>query len=276
MLHAISRQDLTFPRLTEEVDALLQSGLLTAGDRDGYKFAHALVQEAAYDTLPFSLRRELQDAVACELERLYADDLTPVYDRLAHHYLHSDRKEKALEYCERAADRAKDRCITQAAIDYYGKAIDLAEGSRKALLLFHRAHIWRRVGKIDTAMADAENAKQIAESCQDHDTIARARFLLGLGHVHSGDLDKAAECYERAASETNDEKERIQYQLQVAAIESQRGRTGQARDLFEQVLKSARDLDDPLSIMAALSNMGSHARDAGEQDEAIRYWSEGP
>lgn len=275
MLHAISRQDLTFPRLTEEVDALVQSGLLTVGDRECYQFAHALVQEAAYDTLPFALRRELQEAVAGELERLHADDLTQVYDRLAHHYLHSDRREKALEYCERAADRAKGRCITQAAIDYYGKAIDLAEGSRKALLLFHRAHILRRVGDIDAAMADAENSKRIAESCQDHDTIARARFLLGLGHFHSGDLDKAAECFKRAAAETRDEKEWIQYQLQIAGIEFGRGRTRRARELTEQVLKSARGLDDPLSIVAALISMGSHARSVGEPNEAIRYWAEG-
>ncbi len=50
-----------------------------------YVFKHALTQDVAYDSMLTSRRQALHEAAAQALERLHAERLEDVYDRLAHH-----------------------------------------------------------------------------------------------------------------------------------------------------------------------------------------------
>ena len=77
----------------------------SAGD-PVYVFAHALIQEVAYDSLLVSTRRILHEAVGQALERQFADRLDEVVARLAHHYSRTERSGKAVEYLSRSAEKA--------------------------------------------------------------------------------------------------------------------------------------------------------------------------
>jgi class 3 adenylate cyclase/tetratricopeptide (TPR) repeat protein len=78
----------------------------TGGDEIVYVFKHALVREAAYASLLAARRQVLHARAAEVLERLYADRLDQVYDRLAFHYARTRAADRAIHYLSRLADRA--------------------------------------------------------------------------------------------------------------------------------------------------------------------------
>lgn len=51
-----------------------------------YRFKHIITQEVAYHLMPFSQRRQLHNRVAQWYESTYANDLSPFYALLAHHW----------------------------------------------------------------------------------------------------------------------------------------------------------------------------------------------
>jgi len=99
-------------------------------------FRHGLVQEAALSTLTAARLQELHGRVASALEDLFAASLDDYLELIAHHYARSQNFPKALDYLERAGDKA-------AALDARGQA----------------AEQWRRAQKVAARMGD-EAAEQ--------------------------------------------------------------------------------------------------------------------
>jgi predicted ATPase len=71
-----------------------------------YTFTHGLLQEAALSTLTRARRRELYCRVAAAHERVFTGSLDEQLERLAFYYARGGDLERALEYLERAANRA--------------------------------------------------------------------------------------------------------------------------------------------------------------------------
>jgi class 3 adenylate cyclase len=69
-------------------------------------FQHVLLQEAALSTLTPTRRRELYGRVGSALEELHAGSIQEHLDTLAFLFYRSDDQRKALEYLQRAAERA--------------------------------------------------------------------------------------------------------------------------------------------------------------------------
>src|SRR4029450_549533 len=67
-----------------------------------YTFKHALTHEVAYGGLLQERRRELHSQIVGELERLHADRLGEQIERLAHHAVQGELREKAVEYLRQA------------------------------------------------------------------------------------------------------------------------------------------------------------------------------
>ena len=92
-----------------------------------YAFTHGLLQEAALSTLTRARRRELYLAVAAACEQAFADSLDDQLERLAFYHVRGGDLAPALEYLERAADRATSlRAQTQSA-DLLRRAAAVAE-----------------------------------------------------------------------------------------------------------------------------------------------------
>jgi predicted ATPase len=92
--------------------------------RREYVFRHGLLRKAAVSTLTPSRRMKLYGEVARTVERMFADALDEHLEVIAHYYARSNVPEKALEYLERAADRA-------AALDATEHANALRERARE-------------------------------------------------------------------------------------------------------------------------------------------------
>lgn len=98
-----------------------------------YFFKHALVQEAAYESILAERRRELHRHVGQCIERLFADRLDDFYGILAHHYARAEEWTKAQEYLSRAGDHAGRVAADAEALGHYRQAMkvyELALGDR--------------------------------------------------------------------------------------------------------------------------------------------------
>ncbi len=87
-----------------------------------YLFRHALVQDAAYESLLKQERRALHAMVGEALEQLYPDRSTELAAILAMHFEVAGQAEKAIHYLRQAADYAYDRNAIVEAYDLYERA----------------------------------------------------------------------------------------------------------------------------------------------------------
>jgi len=92
-----------------------------------YMFKHALTHEVALSTLLVERRRALHRIVGEGIEALYPDRLAEHYEALAHHYHESQSWEKALDYLEKAGEKAGAAYANQDAIEYYGRALEVCQ-----------------------------------------------------------------------------------------------------------------------------------------------------
>jgi class 3 adenylate cyclase/tetratricopeptide (TPR) repeat protein len=114
------------PRIPPALDVLAQQDLihpLRVVPEPAYLFKHALVQDVVYDTLLLSQRKQLHEQVGAAIEALYADRLEEQYEALAHHYSQSEDTEKAVEYLEKAGDKAAERFSIPTADQFYKAAL---------------------------------------------------------------------------------------------------------------------------------------------------------
>ena len=89
-------------------------------------FKHRLLQEAALSTLTPERARRLHARVARAFEDLYSDATEEHLELLAHHYARSHDLSKALEYLERAGDKAAALNAKKQARDLWRRALKVA------------------------------------------------------------------------------------------------------------------------------------------------------
>ena len=103
-----------------EADILFVEG---DGAQATYRFKHALIQDAAYDSLLKS-RRQALHAQAAEILR---DSASPEPEAIAHHFTQAGLDDLAIEWWGKAGDQALRRSAFQEAIAHLGKAIAMAD-----------------------------------------------------------------------------------------------------------------------------------------------------
>ena len=103
-----------------EADILFVEG---DGAQATYRFKHALIQDAAYDSLLKS-RRQALHAQAAEILR---ESASPEPEAVAHHFTQAGLDDLAIEWWGKAGDQALRRSAFQEAIAHLGKAIAMAD-----------------------------------------------------------------------------------------------------------------------------------------------------
>jgi DNA-binding NtrC family response regulator/tetratricopeptide (TPR) repeat protein len=96
-------------------------------DETAYRFTHALLQEAAYESLSPSERRDLHARAGRALDRLSASRVGDVDDRLAHHYARSGDTARAVESLTRFAQKAAQSHARAEAIGALHEALSQVE-----------------------------------------------------------------------------------------------------------------------------------------------------
>ena len=118
--------------LQSALERLAQADILFVegdGAQATYRFKHALIQDAAYDSLLKS-RRQAFHAQAAEILR---ESASPEPEAVAHHFTQAGLDDLAIEWWGKAGGQALRRSAFQEAIAHLGKAIEMADRASGAL-----------------------------------------------------------------------------------------------------------------------------------------------
>jgi class 3 adenylate cyclase len=121
--------ELDEPALQMSLDRLAEADLLfVAGGppQATYRFKHALIQDAAYDSLLKSRRQALHQR-AGEILRNQPERAASEPEVIAHHFTQAGLDDLAIEWWGKAGDAALHRSAFQEAIAHLGKAIAMAD-----------------------------------------------------------------------------------------------------------------------------------------------------
>jgi class 3 adenylate cyclase len=105
-----------------EAELLYQRGL---PPRATYRFKHALIQEAAYQSLLRSTRKQYHQRIAHVLEARFPEIVGMQPELLAHHYTEAGLGRQAIDYWQRAGQRASERSAYVEAIAHLTKGLEL-------------------------------------------------------------------------------------------------------------------------------------------------------
>ncbi|GIV96295.1 MAG: hypothetical protein KatS3mg057_0952 [Herpetosiphonaceae bacterium] len=154
-------------RLEDQIAALESAGLVDLAAFQPeleYIFRHALIQEAAYESLLRQDRRRIHRTVGLALEQIYPaqrEDLAPL---LAHHFLEAGDDERALHYFTLAGDTAMQRYACPEAIAHYTQALQVAR--RVPLSGDQLIHLYLQSGRALELTARYEEALRAYEELE--------------------------------------------------------------------------------------------------------------
>ena len=92
-----------------------------------YSFKHALVQDAAYQSLLKSRRQQLHAKIGHVLEERFPDMVVTQPEVLAHHWRGAGNVDKAAHYLRAAATRAVERSSHREAVAHVAAALELVQ-----------------------------------------------------------------------------------------------------------------------------------------------------
>jgi predicted ATPase len=128
LLHAVSPWDERTLRqgLQQLVEAefLYQQGL---PPQTTYRFKHALIQDAAYQSLLRSTRQQYHQGIAQVLVSQFPETAETQPELLAHHYTEAGLSAQAIPYWQRAGQRAGQRSAHAEAIAHLSKGLELLQ-----------------------------------------------------------------------------------------------------------------------------------------------------
>ena len=135
---------------------------LDGADGDSYIFKHALTQEAVYNLMLFSQRRDLHRQVAQWHEQHGVPGGRKGHlELLAHHWIAAEDWPHAVEYLEQAGAQALATNANKEAVDFYLQARSISRQHKLAILP-------ERLGKWEMDLAEAQFRMGNLEACHHH------------------------------------------------------------------------------------------------------------
>ncbi len=197
-------------RLDDALEQLTKTGLVFrrgAPPDATYTFKHALVQDAAYDSLLKSRRAPLHAQIAQTLEEDFSDQGANEPELLANHFTQAGLLEKAIPYWRRAGTLAARRMAIPEASSHYGRALELLaklppSNERNYAELATQLELGSALISA-TGWAAPETrhaftrALELCSSMGDTPDLLQALFGLGAYHTVRGEQSKALEVSRR-------------------------------------------------------------------------------
>jgi predicted ATPase/class 3 adenylate cyclase len=158
------------------------------GAERSYSFKHALVRDAAYESLLLSRRRDWHDRIARAIEAYFPDLTANEPELLAHHYGEAGLAGPACDYRLRAGDRAVNRSAYKEAIAHFSAGLKAAETLPDSVERMRRQlDLQLKLGAALTIVrgaqsAEVENAYRLASDLGDRlgDSSASYKAKWGL------------------------------------------------------------------------------------------------
>ncbi len=199
-----------------EANILLHQGLPPDSD---YRFKHALIQDAAYESLLKSRCQVLHRRVAEALCDRFPATAAAEPEALAHHFTQAGLTDQAIEWWGKAGDQALRRSAFEEAISHLGKAIEMADKPGKGTprpaaataspsqrlklqTSYGRAMMLSRGYSSDEAKAAFTRAQELAATIDNAAERFNTYYGLWIGSIARGELELARETAETFRRET--------------------------------------------------------------------------
>jgi class 3 adenylate cyclase/tetratricopeptide (TPR) repeat protein len=209
-----------------------------------YSFKHALTHEVTVGGLLQERRRELHGRIVDAIETIHRDRLGEHTERLAHHALRGELRDKAVHYLRQAGLKAAARSLPDAR-GWFEQALGVLEALPESRSTLEQAFdirldlrpVLNNLGEVRRAMERTREAETIAERLKDD--WRRGRVCALVTNIHSllGDPDEALVTGTRAleiAGRLGDAKLRI---LSTSYLEQAHYYRGE----YERVVELATD-----------------------------------
>ncbi|MGZ4344931.1 MAG: adenylate/guanylate cyclase domain-containing protein [Solirubrobacteraceae bacterium] len=247
------------------------------------RFRRPAVQEAAYASLPFKLRRRLHLAVGMRLER--DQGLEPDADPavLSQHFALAGDHVRAHRYAMVAARRATERFSHADAAQLYRRAIDAGRAYGLAADSRALADAWEQLGEALRSMGEPEAAVQAlteARRLLPNDPIAQARICHSHAKVaeRSTSLTAAVRWLQRGLRCVDglDGAEAVARRAQIRSylggIRNRQGRWAEAASTCRQAIAEAEAVGELSALAHACYALDWALVESGRGEQANHSW----
>jgi predicted ATPase len=222
------------PELGTALDRLTNAGLLFCRrnpPHSSYLFKHALVQDAAYETLLRARRQQLHGTIAAALEREFPEIVAAQPELLAHHYTEAALPQQAIDNWLRAGERANEGSANHEAIAHLTRGLQLLE---------------------DLPQSPQRDEKELAFQVALLTPLFAARF-------GSAEGERAAQRAMELSRKVGGANQRplVRALFGLSLTYSARGKVRIGREVAEQMLTVAERLQDPEPLAYAHNLMGN-------------------
>ena len=184
-----------------------------------YRFKHALIQDAAYESLLRSRRKKLHRRVA----EILSEQTVREPEAIAHHFTQAGLDDFAIEWWSKAGDQALRRSASKEAIAHLGMAIEMANKQAKAASQgaredegastrrmklqsdYGQAVMWSKGYAAEETKAAFAQAAELAARTQNAPERYAAYYGQWIGSVGRGELRVAREIAETLLREAEAE-----------------------------------------------------------------------
>ncbi len=245
-----------------------------------YAFTHILTQETVYNSLLHSQRPMLHRTVAESIEFLYSSAVMNQAEALAHHYDRARVRDRAMLYTVLAGNRARQRFANQEAIEYYSRALQLAQH-----LSGHESARWQAamgLGDVEQLIGEYEEAIAFYQATLQEWGGAtaedRAWAMLKLGQVWDkrGDLQEAEEWLRQALRQLEQVHAPVpdlhgQVYSELGWLNLRHGDLAAAQNWLEQGLALVKDTQFYSVHSSILNRLGAVYFNRGQWQQAVTY-----
>ena len=185
--------------LLAAIEEAAEARLVTEVSASRFRFAHALVRTTLYESLTTARQVDLHRKTAEAIETIHARSVDDYLPSLAHHWAKASAPvadvTRAVEYAQRAGDRALAQLANDEAARYYASGLDLldvgeaeADDPRRLELLIGRGEAQRRAGDegYNQTLLDAAD---LARRLGDATGLGRAALANSLGDIWTRTLE---------------------------------------------------------------------------------------
>jgi len=219
--------------LDRELQHLVEADILLAREGSGgttYSFKHALIQDAAYESLLKTQQQRFHRQIADVMQRELPEVTEAQPELLAHHLTRAGSTVEAVPVWRRAGYRAVERSANEEAIDLFKRALGL-------LLEF------------------PESPERMAQELEVQ--IALGVPVIATKGFASPDVERAYGRARELCRELGDTPNIIPALLGMGSFFVVRAELATARDMAEQVMRLARQSQDSTFILAAHAALGA-------------------
>lgn len=245
---SIPPEMMSVEELADTLQVLIERDFLIRAEPEPdptFIFKHAITQEVAYQTLPYTMRKRLHLAVAQALSKT----TTPSMAQIAQHYAQAEVRPLAFKYALIAGQLAAGNYANTAAMEHYEAALDLASTpADRFAVLRQMADLYVRLGNTAQLKQIADELQLISAEAPDPVIVAAPQLYYAYYYTQTGQPEQvittATLAIDLAAGENSDYLRWDAYRMLRAAY-VRLHQTAAAEDVNKQMVALAKQIDAP-------------------------------